>query len=370
MEAYRLHADALRDDRESLALKGFKSLSSPPFRKVYAQLLEAIRGLYVAEDPVTAELDGSLNDMWPKLLSTMEDILVLEGEGIYTPPVNDPTDLEDRLGLQQEVVRLMHQLSSRVQALTLTAQAPQASVLWATSQAVCSRSQTSGGVLSLLKMVQQCNLPKASHMTLFEVTPTAAAVFCAGLGSTFTELRIQTLRTIAAQAGSWLDADVAEKFVDVGFLPLLAKCIRLEEDWSAIATFLAIIMPRLATLVNGEQTVVKVFREEMEKAHAHGRLRLVGAVLYMWYKQTRPAVVIEESSIVDEKKVMPCSDLEDALAPLVQHVIADHLGLTSTKKGVNEVEHRKTYDLLVDQIPTEGQVFVQELKPLPLSTSV
>lgn len=346
LTVYKSHVGMTRASKDYLESEGHKGFAPLPFLKVYAKLLEAFRGLFTQKDKSVSELDDVLKNAWPGMLSALVDVLSAEEEGRYVPQTGDSAELEDRRGLRREIVQTMSTLYLHIRGHTPTAQDPQAAVLWAASRMFDGPHSSTECLFSLLEMVQECKASAAVQATLFQDNPLAATVFCSGLGSASSQLRTQTLRTIAAQAETWLDGGLADRFLEAGLVPLLAKCVRVEESWSIVAPYLSTVISKLGGLMDGERNTMEGFVQEINEAHAHGRYRLAGAVLYLWYQPPQAGVA------------------EDVLVSLVHHVVMDHLDLIEPGKMVNEDQHTRAYHALAGDIPMAGRAFLEELKPL------
>lgn len=383
MLVYGQHVKVSQDGHGSLVSQGFKSFSPLPFRKIYAKLLEAVRTLYESNADITSDLQASLDDVWPMMLAAMEIILSMEMDGKYTP---ESQGAADRRAMQQEIIKVMNTFH------TAKEKQPRASALWKATQIVDEPE----GLLALLEMVEQCTETQA---TLFDATPEAASVFCNALGSVSNKLRIQALRTVAAHADTWLDGHLGQRFSEAGLVSRLVKCVRVEEDWPAIAPYLARIVKNLAHMEGGEEMVIGAFLQEMQVAHAHGRVRLAGAVLYLWYQpeplpapekpldtnlelkasdnhidQATPLPTLDQipsASESDEKGQVPSDEKavtlppsEDHVDTLVQHVLNRHFASSGAKRDSEEDDHTRTYDMVASQIPGEGRPFLAELEPV------
>lgn len=356
LNAYKLHVNMSQKESNYLIPEG----SSPiPFRKIYIQLLKAIATLYRSDDhdnrpddEFVAELDGSLQESWPGLLSAMMGVLALEE--------NDDSTDDYHVLMPQELKMTMKHLFGRVKGLALTwrAQYRLGSGLW--EQVIKAPATSTNGIEALLEIIQHFDLPSGIQEYLFTATPSPLQVFCSGLESTSNTLRIQSLRTIAAQSKLWLCPDLVGYFLRAGLISHLAKCVRMERDWPIVAPLIATIMPSLLTR-GMERVVAETFRLEMEEKDIDvpSRLRLAGAALYLWNVQLSTKVVQPSGSEAQKATIaLP----EDSISALVQYLISNQSKAPEKLQTIAEDDLQGAHTMLKDRIPAMGQEFVDALR--------
>lgn len=363
LRAYKQHIDTAPDERKYWISK---DVTTVPFRKIYAGVLSAVQDLYKlddnkGDDELISELDEPLYEQWPGLLSATNDALGLESVGPYDPQHEDVTDREDQLLMRKELIQTMKTFFLRLksQARTSKAQLRLVRKLWEVTQVTGPNppEQPLDVHMALLEMIQHCDLSARVQEDLFDSNPTSARAFCSGLVCDSSQIRIQALRTIAAQSKAWLSSEIAQKLFDAGLTPLLAECVA-KDDWSTVAPFIATIVRALST-PGARQGVTQAFAKEMENADASGQIRLSGSALYLWYKQSKPKDPEPSGSEPKQNTVAPAAD---ALSSLIEYVITHHADAPEAIKAIHEGDHRATLEALRADVPEEGQPFLRALE--------